>query len=131
MVAVAAVLVVATASSPSAASWAAAAERVGIDQLHIRVTADGHLLDLRYRVVDPERARSLLARDSTAYIVHQRTGRRLPVPSTPKAGALRNRGVPRAGKTYFALFANAGGIVRRGDRVTVVLGELAAQLVVE
>jgi len=106
-------------------------ERSGVDQLRIHRTAGGHLLDLRYRVVDPQRATSLLAKDNTAYLVDEKSGRRLPVPSTPKAGSLRAKGVPRAGRSYFALFTNPGGLVRRGDQVSVVLGELTAQLTVE
>lgn len=106
-------------------------ERWGVDQLRVHRTAEGHLLDLRYRVVDPRRAGSLLAKDITAYLVHERSGRRLPVPSTPKAGSLRNTGQPRAGRSYFALFSNPGKLVQRGDQVSVVLGDLTAELTVE
>jgi hypothetical protein len=112
------------APSPAGARW-------GVDQLHIHRTGAGHLLDLRYRVVDPQRAGSLLGKQSAAYVVHARSGRRLSVPSTPKAGALRNTGVPKAGRTYFALFSDPGEIVRAGDRVSVVLGDLTAELTVE
>jgi len=112
------------APAASTAAW-------GVDRLHIRPTARGHLLDLRYRVVEPGRARTLLAKRTSAYVVHERSGRRLPVPDTPKAGALRSRGEPQAGRTYFALFANPGGLVRPGDRVTVVLGDLSVALTVE
>jgi hypothetical protein len=120
----------------AATQWAASpaipeGERWGVDQLRIHRTADGRMLDLRYRVVEPDRARSLLAKDSVAYLVHDRSGTRLPVPSTPKAGALRNHGRARAGRSYFALFTNAGALVKPGDRVTVVLGELTAHLTVE
>jgi hypothetical protein len=132
------VLLAAAAAAALLAIWLVArpappgaGDRWGVDQLRIHRTARGHLLDLRYRVVDARRAGSLLARAGTAYLVHERTGRRLPVPSTPKAGSLRNTGQPRAGRSYFALFSNPGGLVRRGDRVSVVLGELGARLTVE
>lgn len=126
-----AVLVMLVATHWPSSSVSTVNEHCGIDQLRIRRTAEGHMLDLRYRVIDPDRARTLLAKDSTAYIVHDRSGRRLQVPNTPKAGALRNRGLPKAGRSYFALFANPGGLVRHGDRVTVVLGELTTHLTVE
>lgn len=120
------------------AAWAiagarapAVGERWGVDQLRIVRTAGGHLLDFRYRVVDPGLAAPLLAKDSPVYVVHERSGARLPVPSTPKAGALRNTGVPRIGRGGFALFSNPGGFVQRGDRVSVVAGELTAELTVE
>jgi hypothetical protein len=108
-----------------------ASERSGIDQLHIRRTAGGNLLDMRYRVVDSELATSLLAKKTTAYVVDEKSGRRLPVPTTPKAGSLRTTGVPRAGRSYFALFTNPGGLVHRGDQVSVVLGDLSTRLTVE
>lgn len=129
---------VAVAVAASLAAWAvagppapAAGERWGVDGLRIVRTAGGHLLDFRYHVVDPGRAASLLARDGRAYVVHERSGVRLPVPSTPKAGPLRTTGVPEAGRGYFALFSNPGGLVRRGDRVSVVVGDLTADLTVE
>lgn len=68
---------------------------------------------------------------SAAYLVHERSGERLSVPSTPKAGALRTTGVPQAGRSYFALFSNPSGRVQRGDKVSIVLGELTATLIVE
>jgi hypothetical protein len=108
-----------------------ATERWGVDQLRVHQTADGHLLDLRYRVVDPQRAGSLLAKAATAYLTHERSGQRLPVPTTPKAGPLRNTGQPRAGRSYFALFSNPGKVVKPGDKVSLVLGDLTAELTVE
>jgi len=118
-------------------SWAfvelstAAGEGFGVDQLHIRRTAGGHLLDLRYQVVDSQRAASLLAEESMVYVIHAKSGKRLVVPSTPKTGPLRNTGVPQAGRSYFALFTNPGGLAQPGDRVTVVLGALSTELTVE
>lgn len=124
-------LVVGTAPAPSPTPAPTANAPCGVDRLRIRRTADGHLLDLRYRVVDEARAGSVLAKTSTAYLVHTRTGKRLAVPTTPKAGALRTTGQPHNGRTYFALFSNPGRLVRPGDRVAVVLGELTAELTVE
>lgn len=106
-------------------------ERFGVDRLRIMRTAGGHLLDFRYRVVDPRLAASLLTKEARGHVVDEKTGARLAVPDMPKAGPLRNTGVAHAGRTYFALFNNPGGLVRRGDRVSVVLGGLTARLTVE
>ena len=106
-------------------------ERWGVDDLHIRRTAEGNLLDFRYRIVDATLAESLLERDRSVYVLHEKSGLKLPVPSTPKAGPLRNTGTPKVGRTYFALFTNPTGMVQRGDRVSVVLGEMNAELTVE
>lgn len=106
-------------------------ERWGVDDLHIRRTAEGYLLDFRYRIVDAKLAESLLERDSSVYVLHEKSGAKLPVPSTPKAGPLRNTGQPKVGRSYFALFTNPAGMVQRGDRVSVVLGDMNAKLIVE
>jgi hypothetical protein len=129
VVGVAAVVLAIRAFGPG--SSAPPGQRWGVDQLRIHRTAQGHLLDFRYHVVDADRAASLLATQTPAYLVHERTGRRLAVPSMPKAGAMRNTGQAKVGRDYFALFNNPGGLVRTGDRVSVVLGELKAELTVQ
>jgi hypothetical protein len=106
-----------SASGIAAPGW-------GIDQIRLRSSAGGRLLDLRYRVVDPLRAAPLLAAHSVRYIVEPRTGVKLQVPNTPKAGPLSNSGRPEAGRTYFTLFSNQGRLVRPGDRVAATIGEL-------
>jgi hypothetical protein len=103
------------------AAQADARDRWGIDQLLIRRSAGGHLLDLRFRVVDPSKAAAVLARDASVHILDTKSGTELEVPSTPKAGPLRNSGTPELGRTYFALFSNPGHLVRRGDQVSVVI----------
>ncbi len=112
-------------------SSAELARRFGVAELRVRRSAAGHLLDLRYRVLDPAKAAPLHARAQKPILVDERSGRKLVVPTTPKAGALRSTAPPKAGRIYFALFANPGGAVRRGDQVSVVMGELRASLVVE
>lgn len=119
------------ATRPAGPTAPANLDRWGVDELRIHRSAGGHLLDLRYRVVDAKRAESLLAEDREAYLVHGSSGRRLDVPSTPKAGRLRTTGTPEAGRSYFALFANPGRLVQPGERVTVVLGDLMTDLTVE
>jgi len=106
--------------------------RWGIDDLRVRRSAAGHLLDFRYRVTDAARAAAIQDRHARPYLVDLKSGRRLTVPTTPKAGALWNHGGVREGRTYFALFSNPGRLVRRGDHVSVVINQLEARdLVVE
>ena len=102
------------------------AARWGIDHLRLVRSAGGHLLDFRYRIVDPAKAAPLQARGVRPYVLHPRTGARLSVPTTPKAGALRNTGKPQRGRVYFALFSNPKGLVQRGDRVSVVFDSFTA-----
>jgi hypothetical protein len=49
-----------------------------------------------------------------------------------KVGLLRSKGKPEAGRDYFILFGNTGGVVKKGNMVTVVIGDFKVEnLVVE
>jgi hypothetical protein len=114
------------------AAQADAHDRWGIDQIHIHRSAGGHLLDLRFRVVDPSKAAAVLARAATIHVLDTKSGTELEVPSTPKAGPLRNSGQPEIGRSYFALFTNPANLVRHGDRVSLLIdGQQIADLLVQ
>jgi hypothetical protein len=96
----------------------------GIRILHLRSTAENHMLDLRFRVLDPEKAREVLSRNHKSYLIDQTTGKTLPVPVT-KAGALRQTTLkPEAGRVYFILFSNGNGFLQQGSQVTWVIGDI-------
>lgn len=100
-------------------------ERHGIQVESIRVSAEGYMLDFRYRVVDKTKAEDLFSKDMKPYIIDQKSGARLIVPSPPKVGSLsQTSNPPVEGKIYFILFANPGRIVKSGDKVTVVVGDM-------
>ena len=108
------------------------AERWGIEITSIRLSANDHMIDFRYRVLDPKKAKDLFVRQTKPSLVHQKTGKVLAVPETAKIGPLRNSNAPQQGKIYWMFFGNAGGLVHEGDAVDVVIGEFkAANLVVE
>jgi len=108
-------------------------EKWGIKILSIRQSANGYMLDFRYRVIDPDKASLLLSRKEKPYLVDQASGARFMVPSAPKVGPLRQTAVkPIADRNYFILFANPGKYVKVGNKVTVVIGEFRTEnLVVE
>lgn len=111
---------------------AAMAEKWGIEVTSIRLTANDHMIDFRYRVLDPKKAKDLFVRQTKPSLVHQASGKVLAVPETAKIGPLRNSNAPQQGKIYWMFFGNAGGLVHEGDAVDVVIGEFkAANLVVE
>ncbi|GAB4264781.1 MAG: hypothetical protein Kow0092_16640 [Deferrisomatales bacterium] len=101
----------------------------GLEIVAVRVAAAGHLLDLRYRVADAQKASPLFNSQTKPYLIHQASGKVLAVPTTAKLGPLRSKYKPRQGRVYSMLFANPG-LVRPGDRVTWVLGELRVEDVV-
>jgi hypothetical protein len=50
----------------------------------------------------------------------------LVVPSLEKVGKLRQSEAPEEGKSYWMAFSNKGRLVKRGDRVNVVIGQFHA-----
>lgn len=104
----------------------------GIKIGSIRLTAKDYMLDLRYRVKDPDKAKPILKRGQKPFLIDQATGKKLAVPTT-KVGPMRSTTVePKANRQYVILFSNLNKIVKRGNKVTVVIGEFKAEnLIVE
>jgi len=108
------------------------ADTWGIEVTSIRLTANDHMIDFRYRVLDSDKAADLFVRQTKPALVHQETGKVLAVPETAKIGPLRNSNQPQNGKIYWMFFGNAGGLVHHGDEVTVSIGDFTAEnLIVE
>lgn len=104
----------------------------GIEVMHVRPAAAGYMLEFRYRVLDPEKAAALFARQTKPVLVHVDTGARMIVPTPAKTGALRNSNLPKAGHTYWMFFANPAKLVQSGETVNIEIGEFLAEgLVVE
>lgn len=102
-------------------------EKWGIEITSIRLTAHGHMIDFRYRVLDAEKAAALFVRQTKPRLIHQGTGKVLSVPETAKVGPLRNSNEPQEGKIYWMFFGNAGKVVKKGDKVTVVIGDFKVE----
>jgi len=99
----------------------------GIQPLTIRLSANGYMLDFRYKVTDAEKAAPLFRRDVKPYLLDQASGAVFGVPSGPKVGSLRQTRPPVAGKNYFIIFANPGNYVKLGNKVTIVIGDLKVE----
>ncbi len=117
----------------SSAAAADLAERWGMRVESLRLSAQGHILDFRYRVLDPDKAAALTDSAQAAWLINEATGERHKVPKMPKMGTLRSTAVrPEAGRIYVILFANPGASIQSGDRVAVEIGAFRAEhLVVE
>lgn len=96
----------------------------GIEFSSLRTTAAGSVLDVRYRVLDGEKARAVLNPSARLALIDQTSGKVLAVPSGGKVGALRQVARnPQVGKIYALLFGNPGRLVQSGSRVTFVVGK--------
>jgi hypothetical protein len=100
--------------SPSRARFQA---ETGIRVIRVAVTGGGGLVDLRYQVIDPDKAQVVHLR--TPRLIDERTGQ---VIDTPFMGHSHGGGQAKAGYTYPLLFVNENGVLTRGSAVSVVIG---------
>ena len=94
----------------------------GVDRLSAQLAESGQLVRFGYRIVDAQLAKPLLDKVSNPSLLDERVRAVLSVPTMEKVGPLRQSGAVETGKTYWVLFSNKGGVVRAGDRVSVVIG---------
>jgi len=99
----------------------------GIEITSIHLTANDHMIDYRYRVLDAEKAADLFKRQIKPQLIHQETGKVLAVPETAKLGPLRNSNTPQEGRIYWMFFGNGGKLVQAGDKITVVIGDFRVE----
>jgi hypothetical protein len=97
-----------------------------VDSLKASSTASGNLIRFSYRVVKPKAATALGDVNSTPYMVGLKNNAILHIPVMEKVGQLRQTGVPKEGQEYWMAFSNKGAMVKRGDRVNVVIGTFHA-----
>ncbi|HXH49280.1 MAG TPA: hypothetical protein VNM47_08030 [Terriglobia bacterium] len=104
----------------------------GVDSLRAKYAESGEIIRFSYRVIDPEKAKTLNEKKNEPYLVDPQAGVKLVVPSLEKVGKLRQAMDPKAGKMYWMAFSNKGRLVRPGHRVNVEIGNFKAMgLIVE
>ena len=113
-------------ASPVPASWARPVvtaanlgDRSGVEITRVAVTGEGGLVDLRFKVVDPDKANALHDERTPPAVVDENSG--LVVHQLLMNHA--HSGAFKAGVTYYLVFENPGNWVRRGGKVTVLLGD--------
>jgi hypothetical protein len=104
----------------------------GIDSLSVKLMESGDLVRFNYRVLDAAKASVLNDKQNAPSLIDPRAGVSLVVPSMEKVGQLRQSSSPETGRSYWMAFSNKGRLVKRGDRVDVVIGQFhASNLVVD
>lgn len=100
-------------------------ERYGVSILGVRMTAAGHMLDFRYRVLDTAKAGRLVRPKMGLALIDQATKVEMAVPTMEKVGSLKQtRSHLFPDRTYSVLFSNRGSIVRVGSKVSIHFGDL-------
>ncbi|MEZ4656119.1 MAG: hypothetical protein R2911_00950 [Caldilineaceae bacterium] len=96
------------------------AARWGINVTMVGVTADGGMIDFRYRVLDEDKALNMLQDLGTVpVLIAEDSGTLINTASTmSKTHDLH------AGQIYFILYHNDGGAIKAGATVSVVIGDL-------
>ena len=95
----------------------------GVDQISAKATESGELIKFSYRVLDPEKAKTLNDRNNEPVMYDPAIRAKLIVPCLEKVGQLRQASTPEAGRIDWMAFSNPGRVVKRGDRVDVVIGQ--------
>jgi hypothetical protein len=100
----------------------------GIEAPSVKAVESGVMIRFSYRVLDAEKAMPLADKKVDPLLVCMDKGVRLTIPSMEKVGQLRQ--APReleTGKSYWMAFSNSGRLVKRGDRVNIVIGNFRAE----
>ena len=98
----------------------------GVDSLAVKWVESGEVIRFSYRVLDADKATALNDKKSEPSLIDPRAGVKLVVPSLEQVGQLRQSADPEEGKSYWMAFSNKGRLVKRGDRVSVVIGPFRA-----
>ena len=98
----------------------------GIENPAAKVVESGEMIRFTYRVVDAEKAKPLNDKKVEPTLICPEKGVRLVIPTLEKVGQLRQSATPENGKSYWMAFSNKGGIVKRGDRINIVIGNFHA-----
>src|SRR3990172_2056720 len=89
----------------------------GVRIVRVALTAGGGMIDLRYQVIDPQKALIIHDEGNFPAIVDEASGAIINTPWMNHS----HSGEYQAGVTYYTLMMNSGGVLSRGSKVTVVL----------
>src|SRR3984893_8295289 len=104
----------------------------GVEDLSVKAVESGEIIRFSWHVIDADKAKTLNDKKVEPALIDPDKGVKLVVPSLEKVGLVRQMSTPVEGKSYWMAFSNSGRLVRRGDRVNVVIGQFHADnLVVE
>ena len=98
----------------------------GVDSLAVKWAESGEVIRFTYRVLDADKAKMLNDKKTEPFLIDPQAQVKLVVPSLEKVGKLRQSSTPQAGMSYWMVFSNKGRLVKRGDRVNVVIGKFRA-----
>lgn len=107
-------------------------EKYGVRFTQIGVTADGGMVDVRYKILDPDKAMALMGgmsgmggEDASPTLLVE--GANVTIEN---AEVMSMKQLPEPNSVQFILYANPKGIVVPGTRLTIIVGNLRLEHVV-
>jgi hypothetical protein len=104
---------------PIGAQQLAFEEFTGVRLVHVAVTGGGGLMDIRYQILDPDKAVVVHDDENPLTIIHEQTGANLYFTLHE-----HNDDSFRPAILYSQILMNSAGIVQPGDYVTLEVGEV-------
>ena len=95
----------------------------GVDSLNVKAVESGELIKFSYRVLDADKAKTLNDKSLEPAMYVPALHAKLIVPSLEKVGQLRQASTPEPGRIYWMAFSNPGEVVKKGDHVSIVIGQ--------
>jgi hypothetical protein len=101
--------------------------RFGVRFTQVGLTADGGMVDLRYQVLDPDKAMALMSMSmaeadtnpSAPRMIIEQDGTEI-----ANSEVMSMKQLPEANSVQFILYANPRGLLKPGMQVTIVVGDL-------
>ena len=98
----------------------------GVESLSVKAVESGEIIRFSYHIIDADKAKTLNDKTLEPSLIAPDKGVKLVVPALEQVGFLRQSSTPEAGKSYWMAFSNSGRLVKRGDRVNLVIGQFHA-----
>lgn len=99
-------------------------EETGIRITRIALVGGDGIVDVRFDVLDPDKAIEVHDDDSPLVLIDETDGSIISVSFHGKhSGGTTKTGL-NAAATYYLLFANSGGALEHGEKVSVALGDV-------
>ncbi len=98
-------------------------EKTGVRITLVAVTSGGGMIDLRYQVIDPDKAVIVHDPANPLTVINEANGRELNVPWMNHV----HNGQYQSGVTYYTLLMNPDGQIKPGSLVTVRIGGVSLE----
>jgi len=103
-------------------------EKWGVSNFTVHQISAGYMLNVRYWVSDREKAKPLFIRKLRPFIIDESSGVKYGVPASPKTGYLRQApSYIKENKEYFLFIANPGKRIKKGAKLTLVIGDFRVE----